>query len=154
MSIFIRTLNSKLLPVLWGIGFLFFGLLFPSIFTRGYIYAGMLVGYLETKLQWPSLLHIVFGYQVRMSYFSLIYDFLPLSIPHYGLTIIGINMVYWITLAIVVYGLLRRYGKPAAGKTVFASLLFAGTMIYLVGTAVIYLNFKNILSDTVCCQLW
>jgi hypothetical protein len=142
MSTFIRALRSKWLLILWGIFLLVISLRLPSILTHSYIYMGMLVGYLAVKI---PLFGIVFNFPAEMAYSDLIYEYLSFFSQHIGLTILTINTVYWITLAVLVHHLLQRIGKLTLWKTVLASVLLAGTMIYLVGSAVIYLYFTNIL---------
>lgn len=154
MSTVAHHLNLRPLFGLWKICVFVVCLLLLSVFTRFHIYAGMLIGYVETRLQIPSLLSLVPGSQTTMSYLSLRYDF-PFPSPQYhGLTILAINAAYWIVLTILVYSLSMGNQKTTSRITVFVSPLLAGTVIYLVGTAVLYLNSTNILSDSVCCSLW
>jgi hypothetical protein len=154
MSTLVHFLNPKPLLGMWRVCVFALCLLLLSVFTRFHIYAGMLVGYVETRLQIPSLLILFPGSQTTMSYLSLRYDFPFPSSQHHGLTILAINTVYWIVLTILLYSLSKHNQKTTSWKTVFVSTLLAGTMIYLVGTAVLYLNFENILSNSVCCSLW
>jgi LysM domain-containing protein len=137
LSNVMNTINSKRLLVLFGGSFLVFSLFYPPILTFSHIYMSMLVGYLSVKSGLPSLLDLILGYPVELPYFSLVYDFRFLLGHHYGLTILGINMVYGIMLAVSIYGLLRRIGKPASWKTFFGSSLLAAMTLYLVGSVVL-----------------
>jgi len=138
LSNFVYMINSKRLLVLFGGSSLVASLFYPPILTFSPIYMGMLVGYLSTKLEILfSLLDLLLGYPTQMAYFSLVYDFNFLMGHHYGLTILGINMVYVMILAVSIYSLLRRIGKPASWKTFFGSSLLAAMTLYLVGSVVL-----------------
>jgi LysM repeat protein len=138
VSNLMHKINSRRLFVLVAACFLVASLFYPPILTFSPIYMGMLVGYLSTKLEILfSLLDLLLGYPTQMAYFSLVYDFNFLMGRHYGLTILGINMVYGIMLAVSIYSLLRRIGKPASWKTFFGSSLLAAMTLYLVGSVVL-----------------
>ena len=151
---FIPSISSKWLLFLFGGSFLVPGLFYPQILTFSPIYMGLFVGYLSTKLEILSLLDLIFGFRMQMSYLSLVYDFNFLLAHHSGLTILGINTVYWLILAVSTYDLLRRIVKPVSWKTIFVTSLLAVMALYLIGSVVIYLNFENVLSDTICCRFW
>jgi|CXWL01.1.fsa_nt_gi hypothetical protein len=153
MSTLAHYFNSKIILILCGV-FLVPILIFPPIFTHGFVLTGFLAGYLESKLEIPSLLNLIWGSKATMSYLSLRYDFPILHTNHDGMVILLINIFYITILALIFYRLLKKYEKLSSGKAALISLVSSGIIIYFIGAIAIILNLKNILTPSTCCSLW